>query len=103
MNIILRDLKVSDKEYFYSWIKDKEVIRYSLSIFQKMKTNEEVSKWFDNLLIDKSTYNKGIIDPVNGNLIGYAGICNLSMTNLSGEYFIFIGMVSSIIKLLWVY
>ncbi|KIE46164.1 hypothetical protein U732_1728 [Clostridium argentinense CDC 2741] len=43
MDIKLRDLQPSDKEYFFSWIKDKEVIRYSLSTFQKMKSNDEIS------------------------------------------------------------
>lgn len=91
MNITLRDLQYSDKEHFFSWIKDKDVTRYSLSIFQNMKSNVEISIWFDTLLSDKSTYNKAIVDSTNEKLIGYAGIANISKTNLSGEYFIFIG------------
>lgn len=91
MNIELRDLQSSDKEYFFSWIKDKEVIRYSLSIFQKIKNNDEISNWFHKMLVDKSSYNKAIIDSSKKNLIGYAGIVQISETNLSGEYFIFIG------------
>ena len=43
MDIKLRDLQLSDKEYFFYWIKDKEVIRYSLSTFQRMKSNDEIS------------------------------------------------------------
>ncbi|WP_367302971.1 GNAT family N-acetyltransferase [Clostridium sp. DSM 17811] len=76
---------------FFQWIKDKEVIRYSLSIFQKMKSNIEISHWFDMLLLDKSSYNKAIVDKTNEKLIGYTGIAQISETNLSGEYFIFIG------------
>lgn len=91
MEIILRDLEINDKEYFFKWIKDEEVIRYSLSIFQNMNTDNEISTWFDKLLLDKSTYNQAIFDSSNNKLIGYAGICKLSKTNLSGEYFIFIG------------
>ncbi|WP_142413902.1 GNAT family N-acetyltransferase [Hathewaya massiliensis] len=91
MNIKLRDLQPSDKEYFFSWIKDKDVIRYSLSIFQKMKGNNEISNWFNMLLLDKSSYNKAIVDTTKDKLIGYAGIADISTTNLSGEYFIFIG------------
>lgn len=91
MNIKLRDLQPSDKEFFFSWIKDKDVTRYSLSIFQNMKSNDEISIWFDTLLLDKFTYNKAIVDSTYEKLIGYAGIANLSKTNLSGEYFIFIG------------
>ncbi|WP_291566097.1 MULTISPECIES: GNAT family N-acetyltransferase [unclassified Clostridium] len=91
MDIKLRDLQPSDKEYFFSWIKDKEVIRYSLSTFQKMKSNDEISNWFDKLLLDKSSCNQAIVDNSNEKLIGYAGIVQISEINLSGEYFIFIG------------
>lgn len=91
MDIKLRNLQLSDKEHFFLWIKDKDVIRYSLSIFQKMKSNNEISDWFDMLLLDKSSYNKAIVDNANRKLIGYAGIAQISETNLSGEYFIFIG------------
>jgi len=91
MNIGFRELNSLDKKYFYSWIRDKEVVKYSLSIFQNMNTEEEISNWFDNLLLDKSTYNKAIVDLSNNELIGYAGICQINKTNLSGEYFIFIG------------
>lgn len=91
LNIKLRDLQPSDKEYFFPWIKDKDVTRYSLSIFQNMKSNDEISIWFDTLLSDKSSYNKAIVDSTNEKVIGYAGIANLSKINLSGEYFIFIG------------
>lgn len=91
MNIKLSDLQPTDKEYFFSWIKDKDVTRYSLSRFQNMKSTDEISFWFDSLLADKSSFNKAVVDNTNGKLIGYAGIANLSETNLSGEYFIFIG------------
>ncbi|MGL4911850.1 MAG: GNAT family N-acetyltransferase [Romboutsia sp.] len=91
MKIKLRNLELQDKLYFFDWIRDEEVIRYSLSIFQKMKTDEDISNWFDKLLVDKTTYNQAIVDSESDALIGYAGICNLSKTNLSGEYFIFIG------------
>lgn len=91
MKIKLRNLEPQDKLYFFDWIRDEAVIRYSLSIFQKMKTDEDISNWFDKLIVDKTTYNQAIVDSESDALIGYAGICNLSKTNLSGEYFIFIG------------
>lgn len=91
MKIKVRNLEPQDKLYFFDWIRDEAVIRYSLSIFQNMKTDEDISNWFDKLIVDKSTYNQAIVDSENDTLIGYAGICNLSRTNLSGEYFIFIG------------
>lgn len=91
MNIRLRDLNSSDKEYFFSWIRDRDITKYSLSIFQNMKSDDEISIWFDTLLLDKSTYNKAIVDSINEKLIGYAGIASINKTNFSGEYFIFIG------------
>ena len=91
MEVILRNLVDSDRSYFFSWVKDKEVIKYSRSIFQRIKTDEEISRWFDSILKDNTSYNKAIIDKSTGILIGYAGIANLNETNLSGEYFIFIG------------
>ena len=91
MEIEFRDLCKEDKEYFFPWIKDEEVIRYSLSLFQKMKNDEEISTWFDKLLLDKSSYKKAIVDVCKNRIIGYAGIAKISETNLSGEYFIFIG------------
>lgn len=56
-----------------------------------MKSDIEISNWFDNLLLDKKSYNKAMVDRKNGKLIGYAGIAAISKVNLSGEYFIFIG------------
>ncbi|SHK42354.1 Protein N-acetyltransferase, RimJ/RimL family [Hathewaya proteolytica DSM 3090] len=91
MNVILRDLKLRDKNNFFTWVRDKEVIKYSLAVFQSMNTDQDISKWFYNILEDKSTYNQAIVDTENGKFIGYAGICKISKTNLSGEYFIFIG------------
>ncbi len=91
MNIGLRGLQLSDKKYFLLWIKDKDVIRYSMSIFQSMKEDNEISHWFDNLLSDKISFNKAIVDNTTHKLIGYAGISRINKINLSGEYFIFIG------------
>ncbi|GKX65971.1 GNAT family N-acetyltransferase [Inconstantimicrobium mannanitabidum] len=91
MSIRLRNLQKEDKEYFYSWIRDKEVVKYSLSKFQKMNSDSEISEWFDKVLLDKSSYKKAIVDSAKNNLIGYAGISGISQINKSGEYFIFIG------------
>ena len=56
-----------------------------------MNNNNEISQWFDMLLLDKDSYNKAIVDITNEKLIGYTGISQISQVNLSGEYFIFIG------------
>lgn len=78
MNIELRDLLLSDKDYFYLWIKDKDVIRYSMSIFQRMTGDNEISQWFDNLLVDKTSFNKAIVDSPANRLIGYVGIAQIN-------------------------
>ena len=56
-----------------------------------MKSNDEISQWFDKILVDKSSFNKAIVDGSNDKLVGYARIAQISEINLSGEYFIFIG------------
>lgn len=76
---------------FYKWINDDEVIKYSLSRFQKISTKEEINKWFYALVENKEIISYGIFLKSNGELIGYAGICDISETNKSGEYYIFIG------------
>tara|TARA_R110001583_G_scaffold39735_2_gene127232 strand:- start:34542 stop:35054 length:513 start_codon:yes stop_codon:yes gene_type:complete len=76
---------------FYDWLNDKDSIRYSLSAFQKINTKNEIDLWFETVLEDKIGLNLGIFLKDSNQLIGYAGICNISNSNLSGEYFIFIG------------
>lgn len=76
---------------FYTWINDDEVIKYSLPLFLKIETKEEIDTWYDELLKDTELLNLGIFLENTDQLIGYAGICNISKLNRSGEYFIFIG------------
>ena len=74
---------------FYQWIRDEEAIIYSLSCFQKMKTDEQIEEWFASSISDKQNSNHAIF--VDDVFVGYAGICGISKSNNSGEYFIFIG------------
>lgn len=87
--IKLCDLQWEDRVFFYRWIKDEEAIKYSLSLFQQLRTTEAIDDWFRSVLEDKKSINKGII--YRTELIGYAGVASLSQMNKSGEYFIFIG------------
>ena len=86
--INLKPLQPSNKSPFYLWLNDKDVIRYSLSLFQKTNKRKEIDAWFSGLLKDKGL-NLGVYN--DNTFIGYAGICNISSANNSGEYFIFIG------------
>ncbi len=87
--ITYRDLIWGDRIYFYNWINDKKVIKYSLSLFQKINKNDEIDKWFRSVINDKKSHCKAII--YKNNLIGYAGIASLNKVNNCGEYFILIG------------
>ncbi len=81
MNILLRELQLSDKEHFFLWLKDKDVIKYSLSIFLRMTKDSDISQWFDNLLSDSTSFNKAIVDMTTNRLIGYAGIAHINNIN----------------------
>lgn len=89
--ITLARLQPEDGTCFYPWIGDPEVIHYSLSAFQAMKTPAQIDHWFAATLRDKKSLNLGIYLQETNALIGYAGLSNLSATNQSGEYFILIG------------
>ena len=89
--IELRPLSDFNVVPFYNWIKDVDVIRYSLTWFQKTRSNKEVKAWYTSLLANSKDYTRGIFLTSDGSLVGYAGICNISDFNKSGEYFILIG------------
>lgn len=76
---------------FYTWLSDPEVIEYSLSAFQSIKTPQQIDQWFAATLQQANILNVGIYWKETNALIGYAGLSNLSATNRSAEYFIFIG------------
>lgn len=89
--ITLAPMRPEEGACFYPWIGDPDVIRYSLSAFQNLKTPAQIDAWFAATLRDENSLNLGIYLQENHALIGYAGLANLSATNQSGEYFIFIG------------
>lgn len=89
--IKLAPMQPKEGTCFYPWIGDPEVIHYSLSAFQTLKTPAQIDHWFAATLQDKKSINLGIYLQETNALIGYAGLANLSATNQSGEYFIFIG------------
>ena len=89
--IELKPLSKENITPFFNWLKDEEVIKYSLSAFQKFMDEGDIEKWFSTLLSNTLDLTLGIFLLSDGSLIGYAGICTISATNKSGEYFIFIG------------
>ncbi len=89
--ITLKPLSKSNVSPFFKWINDDDVIKYSLSLFDRINTEKEIENWFTELINDTKNINLGIFLKSTNELIGYAGICDISETNKSGEYYIFIG------------
>ena len=77
--------------YFHAWVCDPEVIEYSLTAFQRLKTTEQIDQWFAATLQQPNCLNLGIFLKETNALIGYAGLTGISAVNQSAEYFIFIG------------
>jgi len=89
--ITLKPLQPENVSPFYKWINDDDVIKYSLTLFLNISKKHEIDKWFTSLINNKTIANFGIFLETDGSLIGYAGICNFSKTNKSGEFYILIG------------
>jgi RimJ/RimL family protein N-acetyltransferase len=87
----LAPLRSEHAAHFYPWLRNPEVIEYSLSIFQRLKTTAQIDQWFADTLQQPNTLNLGIWLAETNTLIGYAGLTSISATNQSAEYFIFIG------------
>lgn len=88
--VSLKPLSEKNVTSFYHWINDEQVVKYSLSIFSRLKSIDEINSWFNEMLYERDSINLGIyLDEKE--LIGYAGISNISEYNKSGEYFILIG------------
>ena len=91
MNIELKKLVIADVDSFYNWLLDDEVIKYSLSLFQKLNDKHTIKKWFASLLFLNDELVLGVFIKNTNELIGYAGICCINKDRSVGEYFIFIG------------
>jgi len=86
--IDLRPLDHDDIHLFYAWFADREVVRYSLGLWQFPQSRVEVGDWLDRTIHDKGTLSLGITRRDTHELIGYAGITSISVINRSGEYYI---------------
>ncbi len=91
----LAPLQPEHVAHFYTWLRDPEVIAYSLSAFQRLTTTAQIDQWFAATLQPANTLNLGIYWEETNALIGYAGLSGISVTNQSGEYFLFIGEKAS--------
>jgi hypothetical protein len=87
----LAPLQPEHVAHFYTWLRDPDVTAYSLSVFQGLKSTEQIDQWFATTLAQANTLNLGIYWQETNALIGYAGLTGISPTNHAGEYFIFIG------------
>ncbi len=66
-------------------------MRYSLSWFQTPKSKQDFKNWLAAIHNSSKSLNLGICCKDSDQLIGYAGIAEMSSLNRSGEYFILIG------------
>lgn len=89
--VYLRPLGLGDVDAYAVWVKDREVVKYSLSKWQKDYSKSQMEDWLSRTIGDESAVNFAIVEKSTDRLIGHAGICQLSKTNNSGEYFILIG------------
>jgi RimJ/RimL family protein N-acetyltransferase len=89
--IILKSLSKLNVTPYFNWLNDEEVIKYSRSIFKKINTEREIEKWFVELIENEKELTFGVFLESTKELIGHAGICNISESNKSGEYYIFLG------------
>jgi len=89
--IKLKPLSQNHITPFYKWINDYEVIKYSLPLFLDLIKKENIDKWYTELIENKDIINYGIFIESQVQPIGYAGICNISKINKSGEFYILIG------------
>lgn len=89
--IHLLPLRTDQAPLFHRWLRDPEVILYSLAVFQELQTLEQVADWLTHTLQDPHSLTLGIYLDETHDLIGYAGIANISRRNQAGEYFILLG------------
>src|SRR5215216_7516066 len=90
-SVSLRSLELSDVDALWYWFADREVVRYSLSLWLFPFSRYETQTWLERTISDKHTLTLGIVERTSGALIGFAGIASISLINRSGEYFILIG------------
>lgn len=91
----LKPLSIKDSDLFSTWVRDREVTKYSLSKWLKKYSKNQIKEWLQSIINNKKSVNFGIVEKYSNNLIGYAGIANLNKKYKSGEYFIFIGNKSA--------
>ncbi len=87
----LRSLELCDLDALWHWFADRDVVRYSLSLWLFPSSRHETHTWLERTIQDKHTLTLGIVDQATDALIGFAGISGISLINRSGEYFILIG------------
>ncbi|NOH63204.1 GNAT family protein [Vibrio sp. RE88] len=90
-NYYLRSLDIADSETFYRWSLDREVTLYSLSSYAYPQSKSDIEQWLSKINSSSKSVTFGICSKANDQLIGYAGISDISVLNRSGEFFILIG------------
>lgn len=58
--VTLAPLQPDQAPHFYAWLRDSEVIQYSLAVFQQLQTSQQIDAWFAATLAQANTLNLGI-------------------------------------------
>jgi RimJ/RimL family protein N-acetyltransferase len=90
-SVSLRSLELRDVDALWHWFADREVVRYSLSMWLFPASRHETQSWLERTITDKHTLTLGVVERSSDSLIGFAGLASISLINRSGEYFILIG------------
>lgn len=69
--IFLRKIKQSDKKYFAKWWRDKKLLKLTSGILKRI-SDQEVDKYFKNILKSKNDYN--FIITLNKKAIGHISL-----------------------------
>ncbi|MFM2476976.1 GNAT family N-acetyltransferase [Celerinatantimonas sp. MCCC 1A17872] len=86
-----RSLELADAPVFVRWSENRLVTQYSLSQFNWPHSLQDIKNWLSGINQNHQSFHVGICCKKTGELIGYAGITQMSMINRSAEFFILIG------------
>ena len=80
--IILKPLLEDNINPFFNWLKDEEVIKYSLTSFQEFNSENDIKLWYSRLLSNHSDYTMGIFLSSNEGILIVGNLSNFKSTLL---------------------
>ena len=68
---------MDDLDRLWTWFADREVVRYSHSMWQFPFSRSETQEWLERTLRDKQTLTLAMVERSSDRFIGFAGIADL--------------------------